>query len=322
MSRMHSLRSGSARLALLGLALTLAPSIALAQTAPDGLVVFGDSLSDAGNVWKLSSQASKAPYEPVPTWPYAIGGHHYSNGKTWVEQMAGDLGLAPCARPAMAGPARFCNYAFGGGRARAVPGAFTPGSALQIGMYLQSTGGSAAPDELYVLAFGGNDVRDALIEAATNPAGAMAIVTEAAAALIADIQQLYAAGARRFLVANAPNISLAPAVQASGGAAAAEFFATTLNGMLEDGLLALEADPAYADIDLRRLDMYFVLSDMVANPASYGLVDPVTPCLSFFVKAGAKCDDADEHLFWDGIHPTSQAHRGLADVALSALGGS
>jgi len=77
---------------------------------------------------------------------------------------------------------------------------------------------------------------------------------------------------------------------------------------------------AYADTELLRLDMFFVLGDMVANPGDYGIVDPCVPCLSFFVKGGAMCDDADGRLFWDGIHPTTTGHRGLADCARTALG--
>ena len=302
------------------LAIALLPALASAQSAPEGLVVFGDSLSDPGNVWLLTSEVVKAPYGPVPARPYAIGGHHFSNGKTWVELLAQDIGLDAAAKPAMANPAHFTNYAFGGARARAGNGSLTPSSAQQVGLYLMDGGGTAQAGALHVLAFGGNDLRDALVVAQGDPGAAMLIVSDAVSTLLGDIEVLYAAGARRFLVANAPDLSKAPAVIASGGAAAAEFFATVFNDMLEDGLLALEAGPAYADIELLRLDMFFVLGDMVANPGDYGIVDPYVPCLSFFVKSGAKCDDADGRLFWDGIHPTTTGHRGLADSARTILG--
>jgi len=304
---------------LVGIALALGSATAAAQ-APDDLVVFGDSLSDAGNVWLATHEVVKAPFEPVPARPYAIGGHHFSNGKTWIEQLAGDLGLAPDARPALAKAPRFSNYAFGGARARAGSGSASPSSAEQVGLYLLTHGGVADPGALYVVSFGGNDVRDALAVAQSDPGAAMTIVTEAAATLVADVQTLYAAGARRFLVGNCPDLSKAPAVIASGGATAAEFFASTLNGMLEDGLLGLEADPAFAELELARLDLFFVLGDMVAHPGDYGIADPFVPCLTFFVKGGAVCDEPELRLFWDGIHPTTTGHRGLADAALAALG--
>jgi len=61
-----------------------------AQTGFAGLVVFGTSLSDPGNAFALRGEASQAPdyqVDPflVPSAPYSRGGHHFSNGATWVE---------------------------------------------------------------------------------------------------------------------------------------------------------------------------------------------------------------------------------------------
>ena len=38
----------------------------------------------------------------VPSAPYAKGGHHFSNGATWVEQYASSVGLGDSVRPALA----------------------------------------------------------------------------------------------------------------------------------------------------------------------------------------------------------------------------
>ena len=69
------------------------PAWASAQTDFGGIVVFGTSLSDPGNAFVLTGVQSTAPYETldpllIPSWPYAKGGHHFSNGATWVEQFA------------------------------------------------------------------------------------------------------------------------------------------------------------------------------------------------------------------------------------------
>ena len=52
----------------------------------------------------------------VPSAPYATGGGHFSNGKTWIEQLAGAVGLS--VKPAFAGSdRRASNYAVGGATA-------------------------------------------------------------------------------------------------------------------------------------------------------------------------------------------------------------
>src|SRR3954467_4049420 len=93
----------------------LASGSAGAQQPFERIVVFGDSLSDPGNAFALGAGQSTPPDWGVdallvPAAPYAIGGHHFSNGPSWVEQLARPVGLAQSVRPALAGgPAT--NYA-------------------------------------------------------------------------------------------------------------------------------------------------------------------------------------------------------------------
>jgi phospholipase/lecithinase/hemolysin len=65
------------------------------------MYVFGDSLSDVGNVY-LGSSGSE------PASPY-VGGQ-FSNGPVWVQDLAARLGL-PALTPSLAGGT---DYAFGG----------------------------------------------------------------------------------------------------------------------------------------------------------------------------------------------------------------
>ena len=49
---------------------------------------------------------------------HAKGGHHFSNGATWVEQYARSVGLARSVRPALASAdSRAANFAVGAARA-------------------------------------------------------------------------------------------------------------------------------------------------------------------------------------------------------------
>jgi phospholipase/lecithinase/hemolysin len=153
---------------LCALALALTAPAAMAQSGIKRLVVFGDSLSDSGNAFALLGVVNTPPDWSVdaflvPDRPYARGGQHFSNGATWVEQLARPLGLAGSVRPALrnASPGAG-NYAVGAARARA-DNANAYDLPQQVGQFLSDHAGVAPSDALYVIAIGGNDVRDALV---------------------------------------------------------------------------------------------------------------------------------------------------------------
>jgi len=66
----------------------------------DRTVTMGDSLSDPGNTYVATGTFVVRPFEPIPTAPYLIGRFHFTNGPTWIEQLARDRGCAAApARP-------------------------------------------------------------------------------------------------------------------------------------------------------------------------------------------------------------------------------
>lgn len=136
-------------------ALALASSAAFAQSAPpaaqpsahaglfDNVVVFGDSLSDDGNL----SLALQLPQ---------IVRFTTNPGQTGVEDVAGYFGIG--MTPALAGG---FNFAFGGaGILNNSPGtpSIVPTLPTQLGMYLQATSNKADPNTLYSVWGGANDV--------------------------------------------------------------------------------------------------------------------------------------------------------------------
>ena len=201
------------RIALLALVALLAITgpVLAGPDPPTQMFVFGDSLSDPGNIWLTTSEMSMAPFAPVPDFPYAIGGHHFSNGKTWAEQLAFRMKMGTSGMSAVKQPGHCGNYAFGGARARAMDN-FPPSSELQVAAFLADHQGVAPPDALYVVQFGGNDVRDAL----EDPENAVAILIQAASTVVGVVNELYTAGARHFLVANSPNFGQVPAILSLG----------------------------------------------------------------------------------------------------------
>ena len=185
-----------------GVVLVLAwPGWAAAQSRFSGLVVFGTSLSDPGNAFVLVGDAGTPPdfkLNPllIPSAPYAKGGHHFSNGATWVEQFARSVGLGDSVRPALAtmDPA-VTNFAVGA--ARAYDDGVNFNLTRQVDMFLQRSGGVASSQALYVIEMGSNDIRDAFQLYATGGNGGP-ILTQALGSIAANVQRLYAAGARDF----------------------------------------------------------------------------------------------------------------------------
>ena len=318
---------------VLAIALVLSATFASAEERRQysALVVFGTSLSDSGNAFALRGGTNTPPdydLNPllIPNAPYMRGGHHFSNGATWVEQFARSLGLAGTVRPAYGSNSPIAsNYAVGAARACDAPGDGNVNLADQLAAFLVDTGGAAPSDALYVVEMGSNDVRTAIAAAlgVLQRGGTVDQAMLAAAPILACAQQaieaaivtLQEAGARHFLVWTVPNPGLTPAIRSLGPVAMGVATAVTVLFNTEILLPTIAAlDQASADIDIAVLDAFALLQQITANPANFGLTNTTTACVTpnaepFF------CQAADEYLFWDGIHPTRAAHAIVADAA-------
>lgn len=271
------------------------------------MVVFGDSLTDSRNYFLDTRQFTVRPFPSIPDHPYVIGGLRFSNGKTWIEHLARDLDMGASGRPASARPTRFTNYAFGRSRARTVPDLWD--LTEQVDLFLGHFDGQAPGGALYVLWIGANDLRDGLEALAADPSGntTNAIVGAAIAAVHENIVRLYDAGATNFLVLNAPNLALIPAVRLQGPTA--QFIAQGLsegyNFSLEALLTALES--TLVEIQILRFDTFGLFNDVADDPASAGFENVTDFCIMPGVILDAICDDPDAFLFWDAVHPTASA---------------
>jgi phospholipase/lecithinase/hemolysin len=302
--------------------LLIGPGQLWAQSRYSGIVVFGTSLSDSGNAFVLlGDQNTPADFDLnpllIPTRPYAKGGHHFSNGATWIEQYARSVGLGGDAKPALASSGTASNFAVGAARA------YNDGSnynlTQQVDAFLVRSGNLASPDALYVIEMGGNDIRDAFqAYLVGGPNAANAIINAALASIASNIQRLYVAGARHFLVWSSPNVALTPAIRSLGAQAGA--LATGLTQGFNGGLTQVLASLTVAlpGTSFARLDAYQILNDIVASPAAFGLEVVTAPCLTPNV-APFSCNQPDGFLFWDGIHPTRAGHAILADETAKVL---
>jgi phospholipase/lecithinase/hemolysin len=305
----------------LALCIAMSAAPALAGSAHGRIIAFGDSLSDPGNYFAAFGTVSVAPYAPVPDSPYAIGKRHFSNGATWIEQVAEGLDRSADAGPALRSPGRSSNYAVGRARARANAPSFPDYDlTTQVNLFLRDVHGAAPSDALYVIWIGSNDLNDALHALSQDPTGgtSFGIIQSAVVALGDNAQALWASGARHFLIVTIPDLALTPAVQAGGPAAS--YYATMLTGGFDGGLQdlvgALSGLPG-STFDV--LDANGPLQAFVANPAAFGLSDVTAPCLSFGTIVHPVCAHPDSYLFWDAIHPTTAGHRLIAAAALPSI---
>lgn len=250
-----------------------------------GMVCFGDSLSDTGNLFSVVG---------LPGKPYFKG--RISNGIVWLEYLAKKLKLKKS----------FTNYAFAGattGRENVndVPGLFQfPGLLDQIDSFEASLGGQPAdPDALYIVWAGSNDV--------VEYGPAQQTVDDGVANTIDAVQRLYSYGARYILVVNVADVGLAPFGQ-SVDAEAFSMFVDVYNSAL-DASLDLLAD---GGIDTFRLDSARILRDVVDCPDCYRLRNVTDAVLD----SGGP---ARRSLFWDSLHPTTRGHKIFSDAALRVL---
>lgn len=278
-----------------------------------GVYVFGDSLSDAGYfrpfIASILGQSTANSLGRFTTNP----------GPVWAEIIAQTYGGNP--NPSNAGGQ---NYAQGGARVSASSTSTPPGFGqrpvtTQIGEHLSANGGSANPNGLYAIWAGGNDLLQA---GAAGVAAANDVAIQSA--------RLRAAGARYIMVFGLPNLGLTPAAIAGGAAA------VSLQTQASVGYnITLWNAVAGSGQRVIPVDVFSMLNEVAANPSAYGFTNTTgMACGPFPVVAPqggnsqfcnasnlVNASAATTYLFADGIHPTTGAHRIVADLVKSLIDG-
>jgi outer membrane lipase/esterase len=284
----------SAGLAALTLAAASVAGAASAQTY-DRLVVFGDSLSDNGNLYLATGGSTP------PSPPYGAG--RFSNGPVFTERLGFD------AANFMGPVTGSINYAFGG--ARTDSQVSPPGMRAQLGQYLQR-GGTFGSNDLVSVLGGANNIFQGLpaAGASANPTAAIAPVAQSAAADINFIVNGIAqAGAGTVLVTNLPKLSITPQFRGTLAAPLADYAVTTFNGALLTGLTATAAAQQGTNIIL--MDLFKVGDVVAANPSAFGVSNVTQACFD----GASLCSNPDDYFYFDGVHPTAKGHAVIAQLA-------
>lgn len=266
-------------------------------------LVFGDSLSDPGNLYAATGNA-------IPPAPYDSG--RFSNGPVWAERVAEEFAAA--SLPVV-------NFAYGGARAT-VDGLDTPDFAEQLALAnLAGALDSLGPRPLAALWFGANDILDALN--AGMDAGAAARTAADSIATFAPV--LGAAGVRDLALFTLGDLALTPsyALFQPAQAQAASDAAAALNDALRAKRPALEA----AGFDVTYVELTGLFEDLIADPSAFGLTNATLPCLYPSPAAAAAfgepfycgSDEAENRAWFDSVHPSAAIHARIATEFESAL---
>lgn len=306
-----------------------------------GLNVFGDSLADSGNLFTLTN-ALFPPGLPAlpPSPPYA---QKSSNGPIWIDNVGQALGLSPALvtdlalNPAAPFPTQGINFAFTGALSSDVHvlddgipflAPLLPGFQEQIVAFSElSMLVPVDPNALYVVWVGGNDYNEAFFNPASLPVSTVEqlpnFVTDN---IISGLSELTSLGAKEFLVVNLPNIGEAPFADFLD-ALIPEDIPAVLGQLISthNDLLSLKLDEfgqGQPEANITTLDIETLFDDILTNPAAFGLTNVTDACLINFqpgFQFDGICDNPDEFLFWDDVHPTAATSRIISDLALATL---
>ena len=284
------------------------------------IVVFGDSLSDTGNVAHLTL----AKYGvPVPSF---IGGN-YTLGRftdgfdtipaansyfgVWVEQLSASIPSHPAVINSLDGGTDYAyGFALTGGGTSTLQLAGGQVSVDVENMGRQVTDYLATHPKinnktLFIVWGGAHDVLTA-----TSPTQ----IVNAAIQEILGIQRLIAAGATQILVLNLPPLGLTPRLNASlATSAPANAAAALYNSWLATGISVLNDFYRWRHVAIHPVNVFSLFNQIAADPAAVSLANITSPAQGNFTV------NPDTYLFWDDLHPTTRGHNLLAEAALKAL---
>jgi len=272
-----------------------------------GIYAFGDSLSDAGNVYTATGGT-------IPGAPYSDG--RFTNGPVWVQDLSTSLGLGSLTASLQGGN----DFAYGSAMTGSLPGYTAEpqdltGPTGQISQF-EALHPSANPTALYTIWIGSNDLSYILSNAGT-PAAAAADAAVAVSNIDAAIASLAGEGAKDFLVLTVPDLGKVPDTIAEGPAAQAA--ASALSAEFDQALVS--SLPYSSGLDISVLNTYSLLDSVIADPSVYGFSNVTSPCVTGAVEyvGGTACADPSQYLFWDGEHPTAGGHALVGEAALSVV---
>jgi len=270
------------------------------------LVVFGDSLSDTGNIAIIDL--------PPPYYENRI-----SNGPVLADRLAGLIDSNADNSGHLFGQQIGFNYAVSGAN---VVGDEPEDVTNQIDAFLERSSNQADPRALYFIFVGGNDLRG--IRGIRGANFAEATIQAVIDSLESQVIRLTAAGARAFLIANVPNVGRIPETldeEASdaGISQRATEYTIAYNAKLTQLIDQFANDQA---LSIVQVDVYSAFENLLNNFAQFRFTNIRQGCFDveqFEIDLECVLFGFDRRVFFDNVHPSAATNEILASMLFNNL---
>ena len=278
------------------------------------LVVFGDSLSDNGNLYEYMKR--ELPLSP----PYYKG--RFTNGPVWVELLINQY-------YPNSGKAHLLDYAFGGAGVSETDEddvddvLFT--LSREIDGYLLSHQDKADDTSLYVVWMGANNYL-AIPEDADE---AVAVVMSG---IKRQLQRLVQKGAKHIMVVNVPDLGRTPAAKDFDAVDLLTTLSIKHNVALNN--IVSEMKQIEPSVQWLYFDVNDVMNELLTYPERHGLTNTVDTCYEEMINKPSEksilkmvssvqlrtsVDACSGYLFFDPVHPSEPAHVYMAEKTREML---
>lgn len=268
------------------------------------VTVFGDSLSDNGNLYELGQH--QFPQSP----PYFEG--RFSNGPVWIEQLVASYFPKDSS-------SHLSNYAFGGARVLEASEGGVITLEKEIDSYLSTHENKANPDTLYIVWIGANDY--------LNMPRDIDLALEAVnLGIDHSLNRLAERGAKHILVLNLPDLGRSPIAFEYNVSELLSYLTREHNKLLEKTLRHLQRK--YPQAHWLLFDSNQAFDQVLESPEQYGLNNTTLSCIASILDESGEGllsktvsnsllniprDACNGYLFFDSVHPTEIGHKILSE---------
>jgi phospholipase/lecithinase/hemolysin len=254
------------------------------------VVIFGDSLSDTGNVYKLTN----GTWPIVP--PYYLG--RFCNGPNWVDK----LNLSQISNYAYGSATTDNDFVQGLTKLDTIP---VPGVRQQIEMYFNNTNKTNInfATTLYILWAGGNDF--IFNSSLTIPS----IINS----LMNSVRDLLGNGAKNILVFNQPPFYAFPYISQLNQTTYFTYLTNLGNNATGTDINVIQNN--YTNSSVQIFDIYTLITRILSNNSST-FSNTVNNCWNEFNFTAIQilCPDPSKYVFLDTYHFTTLVHQLIADA--------